>query len=260
MAGKIPEHWGKVTWEEKARENPLLAVMTTKEMEEAAPSDFDPERLDIFFKKGRSLFDQHLRPLLSRLKEPANETFVVEYGCGVGRVLKAVVEAGYRCAGIDISATMIEHCRRQVSNVDALYVLDAESRCTAPSASASLVYSYAVVQHIALLSNYLTAFDEMCRILKPGGILGVQLNCKDFETGPFASPGRTENFETYSLHAFTPDGPAMKRHDQDQWSGVYIGHERLTAFLAERGVFLERWTSHNPKKPRAVWAIARKLQ
>src|ERR1044071_720589 len=81
MPTKIPEHWGKATWEEKARENPLLAVMTTKDMTDAPPTDFGEDTLEVFFRKGRSLFDLYLRPLLSRLPGPKENTFVAEYGC-----------------------------------------------------------------------------------------------------------------------------------------------------------------------------------
>jgi SAM-dependent methyltransferase len=255
MAVKIPSNWGKSSWEEKARENPLFAIMTTSEMESAPADDFSANDLELFFNKGKALYATHVKPLTERMAD--RRGLVVEYGCGAGRILRSVVEDGYRAAGIDISPTMLEHCRKLVPGVGQLYSLDANNRCAAESHSASVVYSYAVLQHIQSLANFRIAVEEMCRLLGRGGILSIQVNCADFETGDFNKPARTENYENYSLH-FRDGSPNHNRHDQDQWSGVYIGHDFLTDLLSRNGVTLERWYYHNPKKLRAVWAVGTK--
>ncbi len=253
-----PKRWKGISWEEMARENPLFAVMTRESMADASADDFAPEHRDELFRKGRKLYRKHLRRVLARSPDPRETALVVEYGCGVGRILSAVAEDGWRCAGIDISQTMLDHCRELAPRTEALYILDADNRCAMPDAQASVVYSFAVVQHIASLSTYLTAFDEMCRILKPSGILAVQLNCKDFEGGDLDNPGRTENFESHSLHFRPGEAEPYLEHPQNQWSGVYIGSRLLTEALAERGVIVERWYHHNPAKLMAVWLVARK--
>ena len=249
-----PEHWLDADWEAKARENPLLAIMTTPEMSDAPPSEFSADQLDEFFARGRKLFDAHLRPLLEGL-DPRGP--VIEYGCGAGRIMRAVIDSGHPSSGIDISPTMLGHCRALLPDAHALYLLDQSGRCDAPSSQAVLVYSYSVLQHIASLDSYVTALDEMCRVLAPGGELAIQLNCEDFKIGPDAGY-RTENLETYSLH-YRPgkDGP-YKRKEQDHWSGVYIGYDLLVRLLAERGIAVRRWYYHNPQKPRAIWVIGRK--
>jgi SAM-dependent methyltransferase len=255
MRFRRPEHWHGTDWETKARENPLLAIMTTPEMAEAAPTGFTSELLEEFFRRGRKLFDGHIEPLLSGLPKSA---LVVEYGCGAGRILKFVADAGYRAAGVDISPTMLGHCEDLVPETCELYLLDEAGRSAAPDGAAALVFSYSVLQHIGLLSAYETALDEMCRMLAPGGRLAAQLNCYDFRAGDPETPWRTENFETHSLHYRPGEAKVYKRHDQDHWSGVYIGFERLKAFLEARGVRLERWYFHNPAKPWAIWIVARK--
>ena len=253
----FPEHWREVGWEQKAQENPLSAVMTIQEMEGAPADDFSPEMLEAFFTKGRLLFNNHIAPQLAGLAETDPRPLVVEYGCGAGRILRAVVEAGCPCAGIDISQTMLRHCARLVPE-PALYPLDAAGRCALPSNSAALVYSYAVVQHISRLSNYVTAIDEMCRIVRPGGVLAVQVNCEDFAGGDLDNPDRTENFETYSLHYRPGAEEPHQRHKYNEWSGVYIGYEVLRGLLAERGLAIERRYYHTRKKLRGLWVIARK--
>ena len=179
----------------------------------------------------------------------------VEYGCGVGRILRAIVDAGYRCAGVDISPTMVGHCRDLVPEVDGAYALDENGRSALPDAVASLVFTFAVVQHISSLSAYTRAIDEMCRLLRPGGTLALHFNCEDLATDP---PSRTENFETYSLHYAPGAEEPYLRHDQQEWSGVYMGFELMKHLLAERGVSVGRWYYHNPLKLRGVWLIGTK--
>ena len=243
------------SWEEKAQQNPLFAVQTTEDMQDAAPQGFPQDQVERLFERGRRLYAERIGPLLETLQGPRDDALIVEYGCGVGRILRAVVDAGYRCAGIDISPTMLVHCRDLVPEVEGVYALDEEGRCAFPSGEAALVFTYAVVQHISTLTAYVMALDEMCRILRPGGVLAIHLNCEDFATDP---PTRTENHEAYSLHYQPGEAEPYLRHAQDQWTGVYIGFDLLTRLLAERGVEVERRFHHNPQKLRGLWVVGRK--
>ena len=255
MAADVPRRWVRNTWEDKARENPFFAVQTTDEMLDAPAEDFSEHHIEQLFERGRRLYREQISTFLAARPEPREETFIVEYGCGVGRILRAIVDAGYRCAGIDISPTMVRHCLQLVPEVDGAYVIDEAGRSALADGVASLVFSFAVVQHISKLSNYERAVVEMCRVLRPGGTLAVHLNCEDFTETP---PTRTENFEDYSLHFRDGESEPYQRHDQQQWSGVYIGYARLVELLAGHGVTVERWYYHNPNKLRALWVVARK--
>jgi SAM-dependent methyltransferase len=256
--GKIvPESWKVNSWEEKARENPLYAVMTVPELADADSKAFTEKQLHMFFSKGRGLYETHVKPLIELLSGGARNLLVVEYGCGLGRILKAVAADGHRCAGIDISQTMLDHCKALVPEMRDLYLLGSDGRCGLPGDSADIVYSYAVLQHIDKLSRYLLAVDEMCRLLKPGGILALQVNCEDF-VGGLDALDRTDNFEDYSLHYRHNESAPYARHQQTTWSGVYIGEGLLKKELAERGCEILKIYYHNPIKLRAIWLVARK--
>jgi SAM-dependent methyltransferase len=254
MGHQIWRDWKDRDWEFKARANPLFAVQSTDDLAESSASNFSPEALDSLFARGRKLFRKNIAPLLEGYADP----LLAEYGCGVGRILKAATEAGHRCIGIDISPTMLAHCRELAPRVQALHAVDEDGRSTAPDSCAEVVFSYAVLQHIPTLSAYLAALDEMCRILAPGGVLALHLNCEDFAGGDLAAPGRTENFETYSLHYRPGEAKPYLKHDQDNWSGVYMGCDRLVEHLAGHGLAVKQWRYHQPLKPRGLWALARK--
>jgi SAM-dependent methyltransferase len=250
-----PERWREADWEAKASgESPASAIRTAEGMVNADPSVFSQALVDAFFARGRKLFQTNLAPLLTGHGGMGS---VLEYGCGAGRIMKSVIEAGHPCAGVDISPTMLQRCRELVPEAGPLYLLDEGGHFAAPSAQAVLVYSYSVLQHIASLSRFVVVIDEMCRVLATGGDLALQVYCEDFTAGP-DQPSRTENYEAWSLHYRPTRASPYKRHVQDPWRGIYIGYDQLGRLLAERGVSIERWYYHNPKKPRAIWVIGRK--
>ncbi len=243
MNPDLRDNWRTKSWEEMAQENALAAVMTTPDM--MASSGLTDARLSDFFSRGRDIFQRHIMPVPS-------DGLIVEYGCGAGRILRAVANEGYACAGIDISPTMVDLCRRFVPSAET-HLLE-KGRTPLPDGCASLVFSYAVVQHIALLSDYEKAFGEMCRLLRPGGVLKVQVGTDDFRKG-FERQGRTQNEETYSVH-FTPAGARYERQ-QDNWNGVCIGADAQILILAKHGVVFDGWRFHKPDKPsRVVWLTA----
>jgi hypothetical protein len=97
----------------------------------------------------------------------------------------------------------------------------------------------------------------MCRILKPGGRLALNVNCEDFQEGDIEKPAKTENFESYSIH-YPRDGRKPRRHNQDNWTGVYIGHHKLLELLDARGITIERRYYQNMKKLRGIWYVGSK--
>lgn len=251
---KIPIHWKKNSWEDKARENPLFAVMTVPELADADAEGFTEEQLEMFFIKGRKLVGKWLLPHLDDVPE---EGVVLDYGCGAGRLLNALVENGVPCSGVDISPTMIKLCGRLVSGVRDLVVLDENGDVGLPDHYARLVFSYAVVQHIDTLSAHTKALSEMCRLLMPGGKLVVQVNCEDYTEGHGEDAGRTENFEDHSVH-YPPGGGECWVHKHATWSGVYIGRELLMKQMEQFGIEVEQFVPYNPKKPRTRVLIGKK--
>lgn len=252
--------WSRMEWEAIARENPLFAVMSVPDFLNEGPDGFSEASLEAFFRKGEDIFETHVRPCLARLEAGAERPFLVEYGCGMGRILKAVLASGYDCAGIDISPTMLKHCRNFLGDRVPLYQLDADNRCGIPDGAADIVYSYAVFQHIQKLSVYERALEEVARIVAPGGVLALHLNCEDFIAGDFGNPGRTENFEDHSVHYRAGATVPFRTRQNSNWSGVKIGYDRLRAKLDASGIRVEQVYYHRVKKPRGIWVIGHRTK
>jgi SAM-dependent methyltransferase len=256
----VPEHWFSNSWEEKAQENPLFAVMTTPDLKDSDCESFTQEELERFFAKGVRVYNKHIKPCVDLMDLPKEKHHIIEYGCGIGRILKAVHEDGYRVSGIDISPTMLKHARNLVPGIDGLFLLDDEGRSSMECDLASLVFSFAVVKHIAKLSLYKQAIDEMCRVLRPGGVLALNVNCLDFtyQFGNMEKRDRTENHEEYSLHYKEGSDVHYTKHVQSTWSGVYIGYENLLTMLDENHIQVSKTYHHIASKLKGIWVIGAK--
>ena len=142
--------------------------------------------LDKALPAARSFYDEHpfdwvdytdaealratLAPLLRQiLDETSPDDFVVDVGCGPGRVTAYVASQGRPCTGVDRSLQsirrMVRACRRPG--------LVADNLCLPlKDGAADLVISDGVLHHTA---DGAQAFAENCRVLKDGGqmYLGV---------------------------------------------------------------------------------------
>lgn len=106
---------------------------------------------------------------------------VLDCGCGPGTItvgLAQIVAAGH-VVGLDREAAELEQARRyaeqqRVANVE--FQLGNVYELPFPDSSFDAVFAHAVLQH---LSEPMRALDEMRRVLKPGGLIGVREEDRD---------------------------------------------------------------------------------
>ncbi len=254
-----------MSWEEKAKRNPLFAVMSAEQFGNVKPNEWTEKDLEIFFAKGQFMYDIFLKPIIQRLRLNKEKAFIVEYGSGIGRILRIIKVAGFNCAGIDASPTMLEYSRKLVPEVSQLFCIDAEGKCDIPSDSADFVYSYAVIQHISRLSGVKKAISEMCRILKPGGYMKFQFRTIKGEL-PFRKLKSFPkeflyNFEDKSLVIFHDQAakfPRFKFYDHNNWLGVPLSFDNMEEILNNCGIVLVGVEQDVGKKGNMLWALATK--
>jgi len=114
---------------------------------------------------------------------------VVDYGCGIGRVLKYISERAGVAIGLDINPDFLEKARGYVKNDKVLFSLSDEYD---QENVADLVYSLMVLQHNDQ-EHREGMIRHILRILKPGGV--TVINFPRFESNYYE--------ETTFLHKFT---------------------------------------------------------
>jgi SAM-dependent methyltransferase/uncharacterized protein YbaR (Trm112 family) len=110
-----------------------------------------------------------------RLPPGEGKTFV-DIGCNWGRWTIAAARKGYRSIGIDPSLGAVIAAKRVARELGLeITFICGDARCLPFSDGAvDTVFSYSVLQHFAK-PDAIAAFDEISRVLKPGGSMLVQM-------------------------------------------------------------------------------------
>jgi SAM-dependent methyltransferase len=153
-------------WDEGARRNAAWYVDTSLE--------YDHPDMERFFATGAQIVGIALddAPI-----EPIAHGLAVEIGSGLGRLCLALADRYDRVVGIDVSTEMVRRARELVTDERVTFeVGDGISLHPVDTASADLVLSFTVFQHIPSLEVIESYIAEAARILKPGGVFSFQWN------------------------------------------------------------------------------------
>jgi FkbM family methyltransferase len=155
-------------WQTLGRDDPLWAVLSQ------ADKRGRRWKPDEFLATGRAEIDTHMHMLAAR-GWPVGRILALDFGCGAGRLSRALAAHFENVIGIDVAASMIETARTlnaDVANVE--FRENSSPRLDGiADASVDLVYSNMTLQHIPahLAAGYV---DEFFRVLAPGGVAVFQ--------------------------------------------------------------------------------------
>lgn len=157
-------------WEELGENDPLWAILSRNDKR------FGKWNIEEFFKTAdRDM--RRLRLIMHNLQLPGERLHALDFGCGVGRLTRALAHSFDHVTGVDISGTMIERARvlnRDFLKLDFVHNTAGHLKCFDDD-KFDLIYTLLVLQHVSsqdLIRAYIT---EFLRILKPGGLLIFQL-------------------------------------------------------------------------------------
>jgi SAM-dependent methyltransferase len=140
---------------------------------------------------------------------------VLDYGCGYGRTLAELYQAGYEHAvGTDFSEAMLKRSRREVPN--SFLVRNDGSNLPFKSESVDAVLLFAVLTCIPDDVNQRFVLSEVRRVLRPGGLLYISdLLVNDDPRNRDRYERHTEKYKCYGVFEL-PEGVVV-RHHQKEW-------------------------------------------
>jgi SAM-dependent methyltransferase len=192
----------------------------------------DPD-LDRFWAGGPEALEAMERRLGARV-EPGHD--IVEIGCGVGRLTRALRSRGRSVRALDVSAEMVDRARALNDHLDGVEFIVGDGVSLAPigSASADVIQSDVVFQHIPDPAITLGYVREMGRVLRPGGFAMFQVsNAPEVH----AQPGLAQRVRG-AVRGALRRGPAGQANRA--WLGSGIDLEELRRVADEAGMATER--------------------
>jgi SAM-dependent methyltransferase len=162
----------KSFWNQAADENPQWYI--------SSYGSYDADRNpDEFWASGRAIWTD-IKRVSGYLPSPGHQ--VVEIGCGIGRVTRAIAPEVGGVIALDISEKMLAMARKaNLSNVD-FRPAEGFALPGIPDESVDLSLAYCVFQHLPTLEALKSYLSEMRRITKRKGMIAFTLSERDWST------------------------------------------------------------------------------
>jgi SAM-dependent methyltransferase len=235
-----------VAWEEWGRRDPYFGVITDPKFRSAQLSQRTKQD---FFESGES----HVHGVLATIRKHIDPLFaprtVLDFGCGVGRLVVPFAKVAEEVVGLDVSPSMLREAQRncdecQLHNVRLLMSDDALSTL---HGMFDLIHSCIVFQHIPLERGR-AIFAELLRHLRPGGVGAIQLTYSKtrFASTHGIAPPLPPSLEMSARPSATGSDPEIQMNPYNineilfsmQSHGVQQFHVEFSDHGGELGVFL----------------------
>jgi len=159
-------------WEDLGHLDPCWAILISDK------GKFGGWGIDQFFHSG----EETIASLMKEAEEfgfPVERERALDFGCGVGRLTRALANYFERCWGLDISRSMLAKARDLNAHIkNCEFVLNqADHLRIFPAGFFDLVYSALVLQHLPNKTLVFGYISEFSRVLKQNGLLVFQLPC-----------------------------------------------------------------------------------
>ena len=162
-----------IEWEKWGAADPYFGVITLSKFRAA---NLTPQAKQEFFASGR----HHVQCILETCRRLIDPTFapkrVLDFGCGVGRLVVPFAELAEWVVGVDVSPSMLVEARRNCTefNLHHIDLLASDDELSMLGEPFDLVHSSIVFQHIDVARGR-RLFSRLVELLAPGGLGAVHV-------------------------------------------------------------------------------------
>jgi 2-polyprenyl-3-methyl-5-hydroxy-6-metoxy-1,4-benzoquinol methylase len=162
-----------IAWEEWGRRDPYFGVITDPKFRR---SEMDDHVKREFFESGES----HAHGVLTTIRRYIDPEFaprtVLDFGCGVGRLLIPFAKVADEAVGLDVSSSMLQEAQRNCDEHGLRNVrrLDSDDSLSTLTGTFDLIHSCIVFQHIPAERGR-AIFSKLLQHLRPGGVGAIHL-------------------------------------------------------------------------------------
>nr|WP_286177302.1 class I SAM-dependent methyltransferase [Rhodopirellula sp. JC639] len=154
---------------------------------------------------------------------------LLDFGCGVGRVMEACREIGVKHVdGCDISREMIEHAKASDYLQGSQFFLSSGFDAgAAPENHYDIAYSFLCLHHIPMRQTRIAILEALCKSLKPGGMIFAELR---------VFPGATASRIPVNHAHWTENRPAR---DTNSAADVWVTRDSLGELVEDFRLFFD---------------------
>lgn len=155
-------------WEQWGARDPYFGVLTHPKFRSSALTD---EAKDEFFAFGKNHVDHVLNTCRRYLDPGFAPQRVLDFGCGVGRLVLPFAQTSAEVVGVDVSPSMLAEARRncEQKKLQNVKLVMSDDTLSAVTGQFDLVHTVIVIQHIDI-GRGLALFEQLVKRVRPGGI------------------------------------------------------------------------------------------
>ena len=170
--------WAVENWQQWGMDNPFFAVLSDPKY--LIHNLNDTTRAE-FFQTGEKQVDAIYSTIRAKLQSDFQPRRVLDFGCGVGRLVIPFAQRSDNVVGIDISQSMLNQAQENCAALGVqknVYFVNVKDFDSLQGSSFDLVHSFIVFQHIRVREGE-GLLRRLLGLIKPGGIGVIHLTFAD---------------------------------------------------------------------------------
>ena len=162
-----------IEWEKWGVRDPYFSVLTNPKFRASALTD---EAREEFFAHGRYHVDHVLGVCRAHIDSAFAPQRVLDFGCGVGRLVLPFAAQAAEVVGVDIAPSMLAEARRncELQGLNNVVLALSDDALSAVQGQFDLVHTCIVIQHIEI-DRGLKLFGQLVQRIVPGGLGAVHV-------------------------------------------------------------------------------------